>query len=446
MAERDASALVRAAPLVHLATRGCRVNQYEAESLLEAWDADGACATDDPAAADVVVALTCAVTARAVASLRRELPRLVRASPGARRLLAGCAVQALPGELKAAAAGWELVPRSGKAGLLRLFSPARADDLQGDPATSGGYPPFSLRMGRQARALCKIQDGCAQACAYCIVPRARGGPVSRPEDETLAEALRLAAHGAREIVLTGVNLGQYGRDLSPPATLWSTLRRLEASLASLPEPPRLRLSSLDPGLLDDEALACLAESRLVCPHLHLSLQSGSPAVLAAMGRTHYQPGRVAAWLERLRRRLPLFALGADFLVGFPGETEEDFQMSRVLLESLPFSYAHVFPFSPRPGTRAAAMSGQVPVPRRLERAALLREVAARKAEAFAQALLRLPRLEAVLETLDGTAGMCEYFLACRLDAPAPGVARRQRLPVRPLGLDGDAGRLLVRPV
>lgn len=428
----------------HLVVHGCRVNQYEAQALRETWETAGAVCEEDPAAAGVVVVLTCAVTARAVQSLRRELPRLRRSAPQARHICAGCVPQAIPGELKAAAEGWELWNKDRKADLLHLFDTSPVSMPHGRPGPA--WPPFAVAGSERARALCKIQDGCNQACAFCIIPKARGGPVSRPEAETLAEIRRLFAAGAREVVLSGINLGQYAGE---SGDLWALLRRIQAALG--PEwlgRGRIRLSSLDPALLTPAALETLAQCTLICPHLHLSLQSGNAGVLAAMGRRQYSIDEVVRWVEAARRILPVLGLGADLLTGFPGEDDAAFADTRDLFQRLPLTYAHVFPFSPRPGTRAATLPGQVPVSRRLDRAQALRELAAARARAFATSLLDQPALFMVVEQqgMDSMAGICEYGVRCR-HLLHPGehgrVARRDLIPVRPLAVEEDGDGLLV---
>lgn len=418
-------------PRVHLVVHGCRVNQYEAQAMQEAWVRDGAALTNTPGKADVVVVLSCAVTSRAVADLRGALRRLTRKAPHAKRICAGCAPQAVPQELGEAAEGWTLISRASKAELLDLFRDAALPPPGVLPANS--WPPFTVTgegdAGGRSRATCKIQDGCNQACAYCIVPKARGGPVSRPEAATRAEISALLQEGYREIVLSGVNLGQYTGE---SGGLWALIRRIEAAFGpAWAGKARLRLSSLDPGLLTQEGLETLAASRLVCPHLHLSLQSGSQEVLSAMGRGHYRIADVSGWIDQVRRVFPTLALGADFLVGFPGESAEDFQATRDLFSKLPLTYAHVFPFSPRPGTRASsqASAGEtLPMAERQARASILRELAAQRAQEFREALRGMPRLFMIVEErvgMDSLAGICEYAVRCRCigvpegpDAPA----------------------------
>ena len=208
------------------------------------------------------------------------------------------------------------------------------------------------------RAFVKIQDGCDARCAYCIVPQARGGNRSLPAADVLAQVGALVAAGYPEVVLTGVHLGTWGRDLAPRDTLAGLLARVVA----LPGLGRLRLSSIEPTEFTPELLELLASSPAICPHLHIPLQSGAASVLRAMGRP-YGPAQFAALVGRLAATLPDPAIGADVIAGFPGESEEEFEETAVLIRSLPLTYLHVFPYSPRPGTPAAAMAGQVPAGR-----------------------------------------------------------------------------------
>ena len=224
------------------------------------------------------------------------------------------------------------------------------------------FAPFSIRSFRRARPVVKVQDGCSQGCAYCIIPLTRGPARSRPVEEILAETRRLLEAGYREIMISGVNLRQFHADSGDGKNFWSLLRRMDAEFS--PEwagRARFRLSSLEPAQVTvDECLETLEGCRMLCPHLHLSLQSGSMAVLRRMGRSPYSPESVAEAVEKMRRFWPVMGLGADILMGFPGESEEETVETLDMLRALPMTYAHVFPYSVRPGTRAAALPEQLP--------------------------------------------------------------------------------------
>ncbi|MEF8889510.1 MAG: radical SAM protein, partial [Desulfohalobiaceae bacterium] len=257
---------------------------------------------------------------------------------------------------------------------------------------------------------------------YCYVPLSRGPSRSRPPEEVLAEARDLVRHGYRELVLSGINLGEYSVPAEGMRDFWDLLLWLEARLlARSLDGVRLRLSSLDPTLLGDRGLRTMASSELLCPHLHLSLQSASPRILSHMGRDRCSVGDVAGFIHELARVWPEFALGADFLLGFPGETEADFERTLAFVRELPFTYGHVFTFSPRPGTRAGGFSGKVPQEAKKRRSADLRGVLQDKQQAFTRRISRRSRLKIVLEQRSPPAGRCEYYSLCHLDAdPGPG--------------------------
>ena len=413
-----------------IATLGCKVNQYESHSLREAWLSKGWLETDSPGSARLILVNSCAVTAKAVADVRNTVRRLHRAAPQAEILVTGCAAQVLTQELAALPGVSAVVSQDDKS---RLLAAPLMQDVHMDNGPTGmplpaevahtaaktPFPPFSLSGYDRSRAVLKIQDGCSHGCTYCIVPLTRGRARSRDFEDSLAEVRRLIQTGYREITLSGINLRQY-KD-SDKRDFWDCIAALEAALA--PEWTgrlRLRISSLEPGQLTGKALDTLAASRLVAPHLHLSLQSGSPAVLRRMGRSHYDPTCLPDFLAQLRRHWPVFGLGADILTGFPGETEEEFAEGATFCRSLPLTYAHVFPYSRRPGTAAAAMSGQVSPEVKKTRAASLRAMVAEKKQNFLASQLALPQLLVVFEPQNADApassiqGVNEYYSDCRL--------------------------------
>jgi threonylcarbamoyladenosine tRNA methylthiotransferase MtaB len=365
-----------------ITTLGCKVNRADAEALLGRLRG---LAVEVPfsAAADVYVVNSCTVTAVAERQSRQLTYRARRRNPAARVILTGC-MAAVGEQLPAAdrvfphARHEELVQYV--AGLAGEHRSERAEQQQQLPRP----PP---QHNWRARPFLKVQDGCDDACAYCIVPRARGPSRSCLTPKEVDEALaRLAARGYQEVVLTGIHLGRYGRDLDPPRTLAGLLRACAGRVA------RLRLSSIEPLEVEPALEELLAEGR-VCPHLHVPVQSGSDRILAAMNRP-YEIRGFRALLERLRRRLPDAALGTDLIAGFPGEREADFEASLRLVQEAPLTHLHVFPFSARPGTPAAAAADPVPPAVAKERAARLREAGQRKLRAFARA--QLGRERAVL--------------------------------------------------
>ncbi|TVM18666.1 tRNA (N6-isopentenyl adenosine(37)-C2)-methylthiotransferase MiaB [Oceanidesulfovibrio indonesiensis] len=412
----------------HIVTLGCKVNQYESQALREAWRSAGLEETADPAAADVLLVNSCAVTARAIRDLRHRVAKLARENPYAEIVLTGCAAEACRDELGDLAGVSEIVPQKQKTDLLARFAKLATE------------PPRSFRVSgaERARGNLVVQDGCSHNCAYCIVPRARGGPVSRTPQEVEDEARRLLESGVHEIMLSGVNLRQYGPDLDPQRDFWDLLAHLDAALA--PEwtgRAQLRLSSLDPSLLSDKGLATLAGCRLVCPHLHVSLQSGSPRVLSAMRRGHYTPEQIIRFVEKLPEIWPRFGLGVDVIVGFPGEDEADFAATVAICTNLPLSYAHVFPFSPRAGTIAASMQDDVEPSEKKRRAAALRAIAAEKKHAFLEAEALRESLVVALEAADpqcGGKGTSETYLPCLFDEPMESTLVGRLVSARPLGV------------
>lgn len=468
----------------HIITLGCKVNQYESEALREAWLNAGHKEQDKPDGADLVLINSCAITAKAVSDLRALARRVRAAAPECELLVTGCAAQALPGELEELPID-ALVPQSDKISLLRWLGPAapilhEQNDILIPPAEEGidpavhfallnlahngpdkhqnmsagdmrdfwanaspeeesnavksTFPAFSISDYARSRAVLKIHDGCSQHCTYCIVPLGRGPSVSRPWPESVAEAGRLIKAGFREIVLNGVNLRQYGADLNPQEDFWDLLSRLEAAFADeWAGRLRLRISSLEPGQLNEKALSVLAKSRLVAPQLHLSIQSGSPHILKHMGRAHYTVHEIANFLHELKKIWPIFGLGADFIAGFPGEADEHFAETLALAENLPFSYAHVFPYSRRPGTAAAKLPGQVEQAVKKERAARLRAVFSAKKEAFLQEQLSLGQIMVAVEDGRGR-GVNEFYSDCRFTGRLP-VTGKELIPAKAVAVE-----------
>lgn len=404
----------------HTTTLGCKINQYETQAITEAWMQGGAVEIDQPGEADILLVNSCAVTANAISDLRQTVRKLHRQSPQADIVITGCAAQVLADQLAELPGVTRVVPQSDKRDLLGA--------LPGQDAV------FAIHDYPRARAVAMVQDGCSHRCTYCIVPLTRGRSVSRPVAEIEAEVERLLAAGFREIILSGVNLRQFGRDLPGEPLFWDLVDHLEERFASdWAGSARLRISSLEPGQLGERALTTLAASRLVCPQLHLSLQSGDPEVLRLMGRGHYSPEPVLDFLRELESVWPVYGLGADILVGFPGETREMFNRTLVYVTKLPLSYAHVFPYSPRPGTIAEGFSGQVAPEEKKRRAAEIRKVVGVKKRDFLKRLTELDRLDIVVQDEAGN-GVSQFYAACRL-VSGPPVPAKRLVSTRPLRIE-----------
>ncbi|XXJ19091.1 MiaB/RimO family radical SAM methylthiotransferase [Desulfovibrio caledoniensis] len=422
----------------HTATLGCKINQYETRSIAEAWAGRDAVEVDDPRAADLILVNSCAVTANAVADLRQAVRRFHRDNPEAGIIVTGCAAQVMPDELATLPGVIRVVAQADKARLL---------DGPDEIAPVGGekprFAPFSITGYGRARAVVKVQDGCSHFCTYCIVPLTRGRSVSRDMAEVEAEIGRLLGAGFREFILSGINLRHFGRDLIGKPDFWDLVARLEKTFAlDWAGRARLRISSVEPGQLTDKALSVLGASRLVCPQLHLSLQSGDADVLKAMGRGHYSPQSAVGFMERLKTFWPVMGLGADLITGFPGETEAQFEHTMELCRALPLTYGHVFPYSERPGTKAADLPGAVDVPVRKERAARLRKLVGRKKTAFLKRLLDLPHLDVLVQDERGR-GVSQYYAACRFE-DAPGCAPRSLVRAHPVRV--EKGVVIVEPL
>jgi len=381
---------------VAFATLGCRVNQVDSQEMQAALEARGFRAVPFSEPADVVVVNTCTVTARAEFSDRQAIRRARRANPAARVVVTGCWAQTSPAEV-ARVGGVDLVvgnadkhrlPELVETLLATPAAPPRVavGDLAGAQLTASEVP---VRVDGRSRAFVKVQDGCQHRCAFCIVPFARGASRSLPPGALLDEVRRRVALGHPEVVLTGIDLGHYGADLVPRASLAELVR----SLTAIDGLRWLRLSSLLPAYFSRELLDALGESPIVAPHFHVPLQSGSDRVLRAMRRP-YTVAMYRRVVERLTVAFPVLGLGADILVGFPGETEEDFAATVALVEALPFTYLHVFPYSARRGTEAVGRPGRVDATTLSRRAAVVRAIGEAKASAFRRSLAG--RVEEVL--------------------------------------------------
>jgi len=354
---------------------GCRASQSDGAALEQALLGENLEKGRSGAAADVVVINTCTVTRTADAQARQAIRRIHRNNPRASIVVTGCYAQRAPEEIARMEGVTCVVGNSHKEQLAALVAekhlPHRVPgDCAGSEALLPGgaevycssiFESTELRSiadmsgGGRTRAFLKVQDGCSYRCSYCVIPFVRGDSRSLPLTEVLRQTRHLLNQGYKEIVLTGIHLGGYGRDLQPGARLASLIRRL------LQEEPlrRLRLSSIEPLEVTDEIIDLVATSPRMAKHFHVPLQSGSSRILGLMRRP-YRATQYMELLEKIRRRVPEAAIGADVMVGFPGETTEDHSLTRDLIRNSPLTYLHVFPFSRRPGTAAAQLEPEVP--------------------------------------------------------------------------------------
>jgi threonylcarbamoyladenosine tRNA methylthiotransferase MtaB len=372
---------------VGLTTVGCKLNQYESEMVREQFLRAGYEVVPFDAPADVYVVNSCTVTSRSDRDSRRLARRARRANPEALVVVTGCYAE-VSGDVVAGIPEIDLVVgNADKRRLAEVVADGSAEraGAPGVRVADGGSDfdePLVNRFGTHTRAFMKVQDGCDAACTYCIVRRARGPSRSLPPERAVEQAQRFAEAGHAEIVLVGVHLGAYGLDLSPPLRLAD----LVARLTEVPGLGRIRLSSVEPQELDDDLVSLAADSPKVCQHFHIPVQSGDDDVLRRMARP-YTGGFVAELLTGAAERIPDVGIGADVIVGFPGEGESHFRRTQELLSGLPVTYLHVFSYSPRPGTPAADFGDQVQEEVKKGRCRALRELSAEKAFAFGRKLV-----------------------------------------------------------
>ncbi len=368
---------------------GCRATQADGASISAALERIGFEAAGDCTGAELVILNTCTVTAKADEDVRQTVRRVHRENPAARIAVTGCYAQRAPEELAAMPEVTWVIGNSHKARIPEILS----DGSQ--PAAGHGQifvsdildeQEFSLvpvedASGDRTRPNLKIQDGCGNRCSFCVIPSVRGRSRSAPPD-AIVEQVRQLSERYREVVLSGVNLGRWGRDRSIGMRLADLLLRLLDETAV----ERIRLSSIEPMDLNGRLLELMASSPRIAKHVHAPLQSGSDSVLRRMCRP-YRSRHYEDRIRLVRSLMPDASIGADVMVGFPGETDGEFEETRVFIEALPITYLHVFSYSARPGTPAAAMPDQVPIAMRKNRSRILRELAAAKNLDFRKGML-----------------------------------------------------------
>jgi threonylcarbamoyladenosine tRNA methylthiotransferase MtaB len=372
---------------VAFATLGCKLNQYDTTEVQALLEAGGFRTVPCETPAQVYVINTCTVTARADYSDRQAIRRAVARNPEAVVVVTGCYAQTNP-EAVAAIPGVDLVlGTQDRYALPALLDQARkrARPLVqvSDVFGARGLPAIPVRRFTPGytRAFVKVQDGCQHRCSFCIVPFARGGSRSQAVAVVVEQVEGLVGAGYAEVVLTGVDLGHYGWDLTPRTTLAALVRRL----LEVPGLARIRLSSVLPAYFTDELVDLIVGDRRICRHLHVPLQSGSDRVLRAMRRP-YTARMYRTLIERLAGAIPDLGLGADIITGFPGEADADFEATEALASALPFTYLHVFSYSDRRGTEAASRpAGRVPPETIRQRTTRLRQLGAAKQLAFRRA-------------------------------------------------------------
>jgi threonylcarbamoyladenosine tRNA methylthiotransferase MtaB len=409
---------------------GCRATQADGAALEQQFLERGLERATAARDAEIVVLNTCTVTEGADKDARASIRRLQRVNPGCRILVTGCYAQRAPDELAALpgvtwvvgnshkhqAAEIATSPAKGFVSLAQLsgdqrnpvLGPSSEDRFSGQSGnvivgdifahTELLAAPVFEAANERTRPNLKVQDGCDNRCSFCVIPYVRGQSRSLPGDRVIAEVRTLVEAGYREVVISGINLGRWGRDLEgssqlsavssqlKPTTNDQRLVSLIRAILNQTSLAKLRISSVEPMDWTDELIELVAASGRIAKHAHVPMQSGSDRVLRRMHRK-YRPWHYREKILKIRSAMPTAAIGADVMVGFPGETEAEFSETRRMIEELPFTYLHVFTYSARPGTPAAEQPGQVPVAVARERNRVLREIASKKKAAFTRSLL-----------------------------------------------------------
>ncbi|HEX9791660.1 MAG TPA: tRNA (N(6)-L-threonylcarbamoyladenosine(37)-C(2))-methylthiotransferase MtaB [Kiloniellales bacterium] len=407
-------------------TFGCRLNTYESEVMRTHAQAAGL--------RDTIIVNTCAVTAEAERQARQAIRRARREHPAARLIVTGCAAQIDPA-LYAAMPEVDEVLGNAEKMRAESFAPdphprVRVADIMTVRDTAAHL--LSGFAGR-TRAFVEIQQGCDHRCTFCVIPYGRGNNRSVPMGGIVAQVRALVAGGSSEVVLTGVDIASYGGDLPGRPRLGQMVRRL---LRTVPELPRLRLSSLDPAAIDDDLLRCIADEPRLMPHMHLSLQAGDDLILKRMKRRHSRADALRV-CETFRRLRPDVVLGADLIAGFPTEDAAMFENTAALIADCGLTYLHVFPYSQRRGTPAARIPNQVPVATRKARAQRLRALGAAALDRYLHNRVG-GTARVLVETPD--IGHCEHFAPVAGSAGVPG----EIITTRITGV--DEGRLIGSPI
>jgi threonylcarbamoyladenosine tRNA methylthiotransferase MtaB len=407
-----------------IVTFGCRVNQADSFQIEEQLIAAGGSASAAHHA-DLVVVNTCSVTGSADQGTRQIVRKIARENPSARIVVTGCYATRRPDEVAALPGVVQIVPNDRKEQFVHVIGlatpkPDRAEAGlttaqrfgSGDGACGAEIAPGLA--GRTAFTL-RVQTGCDQTCSYCIIPSTRGMGRSRPRREVLSEIDRVRDAGYREVAITGVHLGSYGRDLAEGSTLFDLLQTIERHAPGM----RFRISSLEPMDCSDDIVGLVAASTCIAPHFHLPLQHASDAMLVAMRRP-YTLSYYRRLVDRIRRDIPHASIGTDIIVGFPGETDDDFAVLARYLQESPLTHVHVFPYSDRPGTAAAELPGRVHGSVVRERAATVRAIGRELNRCFHESQEGVVRPGLTIE--DGSLVVTDNYLKVRIP---PGLPRNE---------------------
>jgi len=406
----------------YIFTFGCRVNQYESQSIREAWKEHGGIECSKPEQAKIILINSCAITAKAESEIKSTIFRLEKLQTSNTIILTGCAALLSKKNINQPSKLKLIIPCQFKTKLLQnpfkllndadLITKMEQSSFIKNSKLNIIYPEFTISTPNKARPVLKIQEGCSHRCTYCIVPLMRGHTSSRNPVEVLAEAKRLLEFGCREIVISGINLAQYKGFLDKKFNFWDLIVYLEKELFSQwHNIARLRISSLEPGQLNEQGIDVLANSQMLCPHLHISLQSGSEKILKLMGRSHYCPEQLVKAINTLQNSWKFMGLGADFLMGFPSEDDQDVLKTMEIIQALPLTYAHVFPYSQRPQTIAATMPNQISTNEKAIRASTIRNMIKLKSLEFYEKIQNI-QTDVILDGANSLKGVNEYYVNC----------------------------------
>ena len=419
-------------------TLGCKVNQYETEAICEALEAMGFTQRPSHEVCDLYILNTCTVTAESDRKSRQMARRLIQKNPEAIVMVTGCSAQGNPASFAAIAGVSAVVGNRQK---LRVAEIARTLLQNGKPDTpvvevpaleGADFEAMSITRFVRARAYVKIQDGCESRCAYCAIPAARGPVRSKPMAEVISEVKALTEGGCREIVLTGIETGAWGRDLGS-----LRLQDLLVEIDRIPNVGRIRLGSLDPTVMTQDFVDKIKDLSSLAPHFHLSMQSGCSATLARM-RRKYHARQAEAAMARVRAAIPAVQFTTDMIVGFPGETEAEFAESADFARRAGFLHIHVFPYSKRAGTPAATMKDQVPEDVKHDRVAVLSAISEETCTAILEEVLAHPRPLSVLPETRGEDFVMAHtpeFLEVKVLTSCP--LPQREITVTPLRREGE---------
>lgn len=372
-------------PKFTTATLGCKVNQCESESIAQSLSLSGWTNAQKGSCADLCIINTCTVTHKASMQSRQAIRHAIRMNPGAQIIVTGCYAETEPDEIKKIKGIHRIIRHNEKHRIFEIITKEVNYNTPCSPVCEGGFSENgfmtapAIHSGRRSRAFLKIQDGCDAFCSFCIVPYARGRSRSMPVEILIESIKNLRKAGYLEVVLTGIHLGRYGTDLTPETSISSLLNLIDGMKII----ERIRLSSIEPNELSPEIIKLAADSDSICHHFHLPLQSGDDDILSKMRRP-YTREFFKTVVKRIKESIPDASIGVDILVGFPGETDSAFENTYSLIEELPVSYLHVFPFSPRNKTPASYFPERVPVDIVKERCARIRKLGNLKKNLFYQ--------------------------------------------------------------